>query len=166
MALNETALAQDIADAMGFPTVSAQLVGWSKGVIEEVKKGVATFGNIPTPHPISGIVGSSMASLITNYAGYGTTSPELTSFCNGIATHIVTSGVVTYTSPVPAPPAIMPPAAWFLGGTISGLSGGAMASMVQTMVGFPSVSSKLLAECTAIADHIMNNAEVVSGVIS
>lgn len=166
MALDEVALADEIASAMGYPSTSAQLVGWAKGVVEEVKHGVATFGNIPGPHPISGVLGPSMASLISNYAGYGSVSPELTSFCAGIATHIISSGVVTYTSPVPAPPALLPADAWFLGGTISGLSGAGMAALVQSMVGYPSISSKLLAECNAIASHIMANAEVVSGTIN
>lgn len=165
MAMNETQLAQEVADAMGYSTVTSQLIGWAKGIVEEVKNGSATFGNIPGPHPISGVLGPNMATLIANYAGYGYATPELTNFCTGVAKHIVSSGVVTYTAPPPAPPAIMPPQAWFLNGTISGLDGSAMASLVATMVGYPNVSAKLLAECTAICDHIMSNAEVTSGVI-
>lgn len=167
MALNANGLAEEMRSAMGFPSpVSNELIGWSAGVVEEVLKGVATFGNIPGPHPIAGITGPGMAALIADYAGYGSVSADLLNFCTGVANHIVSSGVVTYTAPPPAPPAIPPAAAWFLGGTISGLSGPAMAAQVAAATGFPGVSAELLNQCTAIANHIMANAQVVSGVIS
>lgn len=165
MAMDEVGLADEVATAMGYPFTSPQLIGWAKGVVEEVRNGVATFGDIPTPHTISAISGPAMADLIATYAGYGFTTPELINFCTAIATNIMADGIVTYASPPPAPPGLLPPDAWFLDGTISGLDGSAMAALVASMVGYPNVSTKLLAECTAIVSHIMGNAEVVSGVI-
>lgn len=168
MALNASGLADEVRSAMGFPSpTSKEIVGWATGIVDEVtSNGVATFGNIPGPHPISGITGASMAGKVATAAGYGSVSAELLNFCTGVANHITGSGVVTYAGPPPAPPALPPPAAWFLGGVVSGLSGPAMAAQVASAVGYPGVSPELLNQCTAIADHIMANAQVVSGVIS
>lgn len=164
MAMNGPGLGDEIASALS-QSPTTQMTGFGKGIVEAVQQGTATFGNIPGPHPISGVSFSTMASLIQGYAGYPSVSPELSNFCDGIATHVMT-GTVTYSGPPPSPPVIMPPAAWFLGGVISGLSGSAMASLVASKVGYPSVSSELTAMCNAIANHIMTNAQVVSGVIS
>ena len=167
MALDASALSEEMRVAMGFPSpVSTQLLGWSMGVVEEVLNGFATFGNVPSPHPISGVTGAGMASLIANYAGYGFVTPQLLNFCTAVADHITGSGIVTYIGPPPAPPGLQPPDAWFLGGTISGLSGASMAADVAAAVGFPGGSPQLLSQCTVIANHIMANAQVVSGVIS
>ena len=107
-----------------------------------------------------------MAALIAPLAGYPGVTPDLLNFCTGVANHILAAGQVFYSGPPPAPPVLPPSLAWFLGGTISGLSGSAMADLVKTTMGKPSVTSELLNQCTAIANHIMTNATVVSGVIS
>lgn len=166
MAMNYTQLADEIATAMGYSFTSTYILAFAHGTVDEIKNGMATFGNTPSGHTISGIDASNMATLIMGYAGYPFISPQLVAYCNGVATHIMGSGIVTYIGPPPAPPVIMPPAAWFLGGTISGLDGSACASLVKTLAGYPSVSPQLLAECTAVVDHVMANALVVSGVIS
>lgn len=168
MALSGSGLAEEIRSAMNFPSpTSTQLIGWATGIVEEITtNGMATFGTIAGPHPISGLTGSSMAGKVANYAGYPGVSAQLLNFCTAIANHIMTNGVVTYAGPPPAPPAIPPSAAWYTGGTISGLSGSLMASDVASAVGFPGVSAPLLNKCTAIANHIMTNAQVESGVIS
>lgn len=165
MALDPTALASDIASAMGYPTVSPQLIGWASGVLEEVKNGMATSRNTPSGHTISGISGSAMATLIADYGGYGSVSTQLTNYCGAIASNIMSNAIVTYTAPVLNPPAIQPPDAWYLNGTLSGLDGSSLASDVAAAVGYPSVSAKLLAKCTAITTHIMGNAEITDGVI-
>ena len=164
MAMDKDALASEIAQAMGHSHVTQQLKGFAQGIIEEVRNGTATFNLVPTPHPISAIVGPNMAQLVATYAGYGYASPELTQYCTGVATYIMASGIVTYASPESPP--TPPDKAWFLEGTISGLVGSAMASTVASFVPFPYVSKELLAKCTAICNHIVNNAEVESGVIS
>lgn len=164
MATSFPLLATEIATAIGQSYVTTQVMGFAHGILEELtQNGTATFGFTPTGHTISGMTAASMAGKIATYAGYGYASPELVNFCMGIVTHIQGAAIVTYTGPIFPPP---PPPGWFLGGTISGLSGPAMASLVQSYVGYPSVSPQLLAKCTAIANHIMTNASVVSGVIS
>ena len=107
------------------------------------------------------MTGASMASKVQGYAGYPTVSTELLDFCSAIVDHIQGDGIVTYTGP-PMPPGND----WFLGGTISGLSGATLAALIQSYVGYPLVSTELLGMSTAITDHIEANAEVVSGVIS
>ena len=166
MAMDGLQLADEIAAAMGYSPTSAQLQGFGKGIVEEVKNGTATFGTTPSGHTISGIVFSSMANLIKTYGGFPSVSAELLALCDGVSSNIMDNAIVTYIGPPPNPPIIEPEDAWFLGGTISGLDGSSMANDVKDAVGFPSVSTLLLAKCTAIVDHIMNNAEVVSGVIS
>jgi hypothetical protein len=162
MATNYTQLAGEIATALGHPgNVTTQVLGFARGILEELtQSGSATFGNIPGPHSISGLTGSSMANRVKTYAGYPTVSSQLLGFCTGISTHVMT-GVVTYTGPSsPTPPN------WFLGGTISGMTGSGMANQVKINVPFPYVTSELLAMCQAIVSHIQTNAQVTSGVIS
>lgn len=162
MATNYTQLAGEIATALGHPgNVTPQVLGFARGILEELTlNGSASFGGTPGPHPISGLSGTSMASRVRSYAGYSTVTSQLQGFCTGIATHIMT-GVVTYTGPTsPTPPN------WFLGGTISGMTGSGMANLVKSSVPFPNVTSQLLAMCQAVVNHIQSNAQVASGVIA
>jgi len=162
MAVNFNTLAAQIATGLGQPSASDEVKGFAHGVLDELTmSGLATFGGTPSPHPISGMTGSSMANRIMSYVGYPNVSPQLLNFCTGICNHIQTAGIVTYTGPTP--PAVPN---YFLGGTVSGLSGSAMASLVQAAVGYPSITPQLLGLCDAIATHIISNAQVVSGVIS
>lgn len=164
MATSATQLADEIRSAMGFPTpVSAQLTGWAKGTLEELtQNGIATFGLVAGPHPISGMSAASMASKVAGYAEYPGVSAELLGFCKGIVDHIQGSGFVTYTGT----PTGSGPTEWALGGKIFGLSGSGMASQVASDVPYPNVSGPLLQFCTAVASHISTNASVVLGVIS
>ncbi len=164
MAVNAPQLADEVAAALGYDTTSTQLIGWATGILEELtQNGIATFGFTPSGHTISGMTPASMASKIANYAGYGSVSTELLNYCTGIVNHIHGTAIVTYIGPPFPPP---PPPGWYLGGTISAINGAGMASMVAAAVGYPGVSAQLLAKCTAICDHIIANALVVSGVIS
>jgi len=166
MALNYTQLAQDIVTGINQSGTTQEVEGFAQGIVEEVQNGSATYGTIPGPHPISGLSGSSMAALVANYSGFPSETPELINFCTAIADNIMATGIVTYTSPIPNPPTIPPELAWNTGGTISGLIGSVMAAAVKAAVGYPNVSTELLGMCTAICDHINDNAEVISGVIS
>lgn len=160
MALNPSALSAAIASGLGQSGTTSQTDAFANGIITALMAGVAIFGVSASGNAISGVSDSTMASLIESAAPYPGSSSQLSGFCTGIASHIMT-GTVTYTGP---PPPAVPP--WILGGTIVGLSGSAMASLVQSSAGFPSVTSQLLGMCSAIANHITANAEVVSGVIS
>lgn len=168
MATSIPQLAVEIRDAMGFPApTSKQLIGFAHGILEELtQNGQATKHFMASGHKISGMTAPSLAGKIAQYAGYGYVSPQLLAFSNGVVTHIQTAGIVTYSAPPTAPPAIPPGADWFLDGKISGLSGPAMAALIVVNVGFPFTSSQLIKMCTAICSHIVDNAEVVSGVIS
>lgn len=168
MPMTGPGLADEIRTEMGFPApTSQQLIGWATGVVTHIQTaGIATFGNIPGPHPITGLSGPVMAATIAPIAGYPGTTPELINYCTGIATYIMANGVVTYTGPAPMPPTILPPAAWFLGGTISGMDGNAMSVVVAGLLGLGPPTPPLINKCTAIANHIQTNAQVVSGVIS
>lgn len=161
MAVNPSLLATQIVAGIGQSSVTTQVTGFATGILDELtQNGIAVFGVSPTGNTITGLSGSSMASRVAAGAGYGSVSPELMNFCTGIVTHILTA-TVTYTGPTPPSEP-----AWFLGGTIVGLSGPAMAALVQASVGYPNVSSQLQGMCSAICDHITANAEVTSGVIS
>lgn len=163
MATNDTLLASEIAAALGHPgDVTLPVQGFAEGILDELtSNGIAGFGGIPGPHPISGMTGASMASKVAAAAGYPGVSPELMSYCSGIVLHIQTAGQVFYTGPIPPPPP-----GFELDGTITGLNGAAMAALIVGMVPYPGATSELIDKCTAIADHIMTNAEVVSGAIS
>lgn len=167
MALNAVALADELATAIGQVTTTTQLIGWAQAVVTEITaNGSATSRNIPTPHPISGVTGPSLAALIAANAGYPFVSPQLTNYATAIATHITTNAIVTYDSPVAAPPGIPPANAWFLNGVISGMNGPGLASEIAAAVGYPFVSSQLLAKSIALVSHIETNGQVTDGVIS
>lgn len=161
MAVSPSVLAAAMSTGIGQSTVTPQLLGLATGILNELTiSGHAAVGH-PSGNLISGMSGSSMASRVATDAGYGSVSTQLLHFCTGITTHILTSGTVSYTGPVPPAPIV-----YFLGGTIHGLSGSAMAALVAADVGYPFVSSQLLGLCDAVATHIMANATVTSGVIS
>lgn len=169
MATNPAQLATEMANGINqtIPTVAVQ--AWAIGVLQDLTlNGSATFGNMQSGHPISGLSGAAMAGfIIAASAGfYPNVSTQLLNFCTAVANHITSNGTVEYSGPPPAPPAVPPSAAWFTGGTVSGLDGSAMATEVAASVGYPSVTPELIGFCTAIADHINNNAQVESGVIS
>lgn len=155
MSLNVTALADAITIGLGQSLPhSPEVLGFAQGIIDELKAGTAGFGGPnPSPYSISGVTGSSMAGRVKNAAPYPSVSSELSAFCGSIATQIQ-AGIVTYSGPPGGP--------YALGGTISGVSGSAIASGA----GFPSVTSQLSGMCNAIANHTVSNAQVVSGVIS
>ena len=157
MSVNAPGMADEIRSAMGFPTpVTAQLVGWSQGVLDELTiSGSAATGS-PSGNAISGLTGASMAARIQSGAGYPSVSTELLAYATALSNYINGNAVVAYTNP-PTNDS---------GGTISGMTGAAMAVAVAAGVGFPSVSSELLAKCTAIVDHIQSNALVNGGIIA
>lgn len=157
------ALAGEIRSAMGFPApTSVELIGWATGVVTHIQtSGLATFGTIASPHTISGLTGPVMAGLIQVNAGYPFVSPELILYCTAMTTYIMGTAIVTYTGPIPPPPP-----GFNVGGTISGMSGSALADVVATALGKGFTTTELINKCTAIVSHIENNAEVVSGVIS
>lgn len=169
MAVNPNQLADEVRSAMGYPApTSDQLVGWATGVLDELtQNGTATSRNIPGPHTISGMTGASMAAKIVAASNgtYGFISTELEAYCGAIASHIQSSGQVFYTAPIPTNPP-PPSESYFLNGTITGLDGPTLASLVASAVGYPFVSALLLAKCTAITSHIMSDAEVTDGTIS
>ena len=158
MALNATQLADEVRSAMGFPLpTSPKLIGWAQGIVEEIQQnGIATSGGFAGPHSISGITGASMASKVASYAGYPSISPELLGFCNGVVLHIMAMSKVFY----------IDPPTFIAGGTIVGTNGPAMATQVQALVPYPLITTQLLAECTAISNHINANATVNAGIIS
>ena len=106
MATNDLQLADEIRQAMGFPTpTSTQLLGFAKAILEELtQNGMATFGGSPTGHSISGMTAASLASKIANYAGYGYVSTELLKYSTGVVNYIQASAIVTYVGPPPPPP--------------------------------------------------------------
>ena len=161
MAMNYPQLAEEMRIAMGFSTTTTQLLGWARGIVEEVKNGIATYGGNAGPHTISNISGPNMASLIQNYAGYSGVSPQLNNYCTAIANYIMVTARVTYIGPLP--PAFPD---WWQGGTISGMVGSGMANSVAFSVPYPNVSAQLLAQCNVIVSHIHTNAQVVLGVIT
>jgi len=164
MAMAYLDLADEVAAAAGYPEASDKVKAFSKGVVDGIKLGVASFNaGVPTPHVITGIIPATMAGIIKTEAGYPSVTSQLLGFCSAVATHIMTPafGIVTYVGP---PPPAVPN--YFQDGTIAGLSGSVLAALMATNMGFGSPSSELDGFASAIANHVVNNAEVLSGVIS
>lgn len=160
MAMDWNSLADEIASAMGYSPTSDEIKAFARGTVEGVQTGVPTFGGVPTPHTITALVPATMAALIMGYAGYPSVTTQLLGYCTGVCNHIMAAGIITYTGPTPPPPI------WNIGGTLAGLDGSACAALVAASAGYPSVTSKLEAECTAVCDHLVANMQIEAGVIS
>lgn len=163
MAMNYTNLADEIKTEMGFSgATSTQLIGWARGVVEEIQASTATFNSGTPTHSIVSIDGDSMATLIKTYAGYGSVTDILKKYTNAMSDYIVANAVVTYTGP---PPPATPD--YFLGGTISGMVGSDMADAIVAAISeYPTRTDLLTKKCNAVVNHIHTNASVVSGAIS
>lgn len=185
MALVGADLAEAIRVEMGFPSpVSTQLVGWGEGVVQHIQSAATVnhalvTGDTSPGSPlsngaaaggiISGMDGSTMASLVQAGAGYPNVSSELDTFCQQIVSHIQTLGLVEFeageitgqcTSTALSPGPLTNGAG--TGGEISGLDGSILADAIHSAVGYPGgTSSALVKFCTAITNYIMANAEAI-----
>ncbi len=168
MALNPSLLASEIQAAIGAPSVTPEILAYATAICEEIiENGLATFTTIPTPHTISDLDGDSLATKVADKIGRGPKSDNTVKFCTGIAEYINDNGIVTYASkPISyTPPIVTIPQSWQNEGTISLLIGPDMADLIEEKVGAPFMSSKLIAKCTAICNHITSNAQVEIGKI-
>ncbi len=167
MAVNFNDLADEIASAIAAPK-TPEIIGFSKAVLEELTvNGSATYNDFASPHPISGMTESSLANKIATYiGGRGPATTMSIKYAKGIVDHIQNDGFVEYGSKPLNPPTVNPGQEWMNDGTIKSLVGVSMANEIELNIGSPFMSAKLIAKCTAICDHIMNNAEVEVGVIS
>ena len=166
MATNVNLLASEIATALGAP-VTPEIIGFSQALLDEFTGNcTATMNDYPTPHTMSGMDESRLATNSAIAMGKAGQETDMTiKYCKGIIDHIQNDGIVTYASKPPSS-TVPPGEEWMNDGTISGLDGSAMASEIESNVGAPFMSPKLIAKCSAICDHIMTNAEVEEGVIS
>lgn len=181
-----SALASAIQSAMGFPDpLSAQLSGWGSGVVAEIQaNALVAFasGNVVGICPssggaltagaasggvISGISGASMAPRVATAANYGSVDATLTTYCDQIASHIMTSGRVSFSSGsitgtctnTSSNPGSLTTGAGS-SGTISGLDGTTLANLISAAMGYGSTSSDLTNFCKGICDYIQGNAVV------
>ena len=87
-------------------------------------------------------------------------STQLVGWGSGVVSHIQAAALVSFApgnvtgTCLPTPGPLTAGAA--TSGVIAGLSGPAMASLVQAAAGYPSVSAELTAFCTEIANHVMS----------
>src|SRR5210317_2248190 len=124
MALLASGLATAIKAQLGTPTSNTEIDVLSDAIVTEVKNGSAAGGS-PAGNLISNIDGSQMASNAASNLGLAETPATLTDFYVAIATHITTSGTVTYTdSP-----------AYVASGTIVGLNAATMANLIKAALG-------------------------------
>ena len=185
MSLNGVQLAEEIRVARSFPLpVSENLIGWGTGVVQHIQGAAITNNPVVTGTTppggslsagasvggiISGLSGSAMAGLIVaNSNGtYPFVSQELLNFCNAIVQHIQSATVVFSPGSITGQCTNTPMSSGPLvngqgsNGFIVGLSGTVLASLVTAQVPYPFVSPELIEFCTAVADHITNNAEVI-----
>jgi hypothetical protein len=166
MALNPALLASQIQAAIAAPSVTPEILGFATAVCEEIiENGLATFAYFSGPHIISELDGASLANRVAGYLGRGPESANTIKFCTGITEYIMDAGVVFYASKAINPPLVPPELSWQNQGTITLLIGPDMADSIESFVGAPFMSSKLIAKCTAICNHIMSNAQVEIGII-
>lgn len=88
---------------------------------------------------------NNLSSEITSGLSQTTPTTETDGFARGVIEEIIANGVATTGSPT---------------GTISGITGAGMSTLIEGYAGYPSVSTELSNFCTEIANHINNNAIV------
>ena len=185
MAMLGADLATSIRVAMAFPEPnSEQMLGWGNAIVQHVQTGSVdnasgtVTGTVPpnggplqdgaaTNGIISGLSGSTLASLVASEAGYPSVSAELSTICEEIVFHIQGFALVEFAagSITGTCTNTTTTAGTFTGtgsgGTLSGMNGGGLANAIHTAVGYPgSVSAKLTQFCSAIVNYIEANAEV------
>ena len=172
MPMSPPQLAEEIRAALAatlltdYSIVTDHLDGFAEGIIEEIRQNALAGSRVFSgPHPVSGMTGASMASKVILYSNgaYPNVSPQLQNFCQGIVNHINNVTVVFYASPTGN---INPNNNFFLDGVPQATNGSGMATEIRNLVPYPNNSPQLIAFCTAVADHINNNAEVTDGIFA
>jgi len=182
MVMVAAALANALKNGLGFaaqPT-SSETTGLATSIISHLSSGTVSHASVTGTAPpsggpltlgaaaggtISGLSGSSLATLMKNNMGKPSVTPELQGMANGIANHLST-GLVTFLvgsiigtcANTPVNPG--PLAGSGLGGTISGLSGSTMATAMASAMGKPGTTPELIDFCTAIVNYVQTNASV------
>lgn len=106
------------------------------------------------------MMGSAMADSIRSSMGFpNPTSTQLLGWGNGIVQHIQAAAQVS-NAPGTITGTCVPGSSLSggsgSGGTIAGMSGSTLASLVASLAGYPFVSSKLMAFCNEIVSHIQS----------
>lgn len=185
MAMNATALATAIRDALGFSDkpVSSQSTGMAAAIVTYLSSsaiinflpGTITGTAPPSGGPlqdgagsdgvITGLVGADLASEMKTQMGLPSVTAQLTAEAGAICDEVMNGTVAFSTGSVTGvcgntPTSPGPLTGQAAGGQISGISASAMADAMASAMGGPA-TPQLTAMCTAIATHIMGNAVVV-----
>lgn len=186
MAMVVADLADELKDGLGFgakPT-SAETTGLSLSIITEFQIALVNHPIVSGVAPSSGgpltlgaaaggiITGMTPASLAGNMKsnmGKPSVTAKLLGMATAMTTHFMTgvvnfasgtiTGICTNTAVSPGPLTLGAGA----GGIIAGYSGPALATLMASAMGFPSVSSELQAFCTKLVDYIMANSQTDYG---
>jgi hypothetical protein len=180
MTLNPTQLADDIRDAIGQdPPTSDKTINMAQDIVDHIMTGIVNHlpdtveGNAP-PSGGSLLLGKASSGTITLVPAdltarfivtFGVSTPEILGMGTSISTHLMT-GLVEFAegnitgacSNTLVNPGTLTGAG--TAGTITGLSGPILATLMATSMAKPGPSAELSAMCGAIVDHVMNNAEV------
>lgn len=183
--MDAAGLALDMKSGIGqgAQPMSTQLTGLATQVVNHVVSAVVAFapGTVTGTAPPSGgplsngaasngiitLVAAALESALISVFGHDT--PQIKAMADGISNHVATglcafasgnvTGACTNTPLLPGA---------FTGagsnGTVSGLSGSAMAGLMSSAFG--GTTSQLIGLCQAIADQILNNAEVIAAVLT
>lgn len=178
--INPQKFAVELQQALGLKgPPSAELIGEATAIQMEIAKASVTFapgsitGIAPSGGPlvmgmgvggaILGMAGPSLASNMQKLMGKPSITPQLQGVANAIVTHVMTGlvgfpagGIVAMCSNSATSPGAVTGLAC-TGGSVSGLSGKILATLMAPLFGGPP-SPQLLKYCDAICNHITANA--------
>jgi len=181
MALNANQMAEDMKIALGFVTepTSEENKNMAADIIAHLQTGVVSHapGTVtgiapPSGGPLingaasNGIIVLVPADLVARFvATFKISTPEIIGMATAISTHLIT-GLVSFSTGsitgICSNTAVNPGTliGEGVGGTINGLDGAAMASLMANLMGKPGTTPELESMTGAIVSHIQNNAEV------
>lgn len=185
MTLVAPTLADQLKNSLGFASfpTSSQNSGLAQGIVDEITMkadvefapGTVT-GTVPpaagpltlgaaTGGVISGMTPADLAAKLQADMGFGSTTSQLLGMANAIVTHFLTAlasfavGTITGAcTNTPATPGVFVGAG--AGGTIAGLSGSGLASLMAADMGFGTVSAQLLAFSNTLVTYLLSNSVV------
>jgi hypothetical protein len=181
MSLSASILANEIQTAMGFSSISSQLLGFCQALVSEIQTNAKISNSLVTgdcPHSggslsngtsvngiISSLSGSRLASTIQSDIGFPLVTSNLLNLSNAIVNHIMGLGKVNFSSGnitgtctnSAGSPGVLTLGSGF-SGIITSLNGITLANDIHSAEGFPgSVSTQLIQFSIAIVNHIMSD---------
>ena len=107
--MTDSSMAALVASYAGYGSVSSQLLNFCRAIVDHIQNDGQVFYDSPVENPplilpadawylnglISNLDGSTLATLVASYVGYGSVSTPLLQFCTAVVNYIMANAEVT-----------------------------------------------------------------------